>query len=155
MSRAVRLPKTAAALAEAVAVVLELPDGRTQEIDLRGRILGTDASARRLFAIQPRHVQLVGAEGPARARAARVRGVRRAWQGTKPDRWLTVTTPKPTRPVYVGTARQIFYLSNKHGKGKHTYVHDFEHPAPAAYRAGPNWFFVGGAKRVTGRGIEH
>ncbi len=155
MSRSVRLPKTAAALAEAIAVVVELPDGSTREIDLRGRILGTDAGGRRLFAIQPRRVQLVGAEGPARAHGARARDIRRAWQGAPVDRWLTVTTPKPGRAVYVGTARQIFYVSNKHGRGTHTYVHDFEQPAPSAYRAGPNWFFVGGAKRVTGRGIEH
>ena len=155
MSRNVRLPKTAAALAEALAVIVERPNGAIEEIDLRGRILGTDGGARRLFAIKPRRLQLVGAEGPSRTRGARARDIRRSWQGAPVDQWLTVQTPKPTRPVYVGTARQIYYRSNKHHRGRTNYVHDFEHPAPSVYRAGPNYYFVGGAKRVTGKGIEH
>jgi hypothetical protein len=155
MSRRVRLPRTAAALAEALAVVLELPDGSTAEFDLSGRILATDASRTRLFAVRPKSVRVLEPDALPRARGARARAVRKEWQGQPVDSWLAVTTAAAGRALYIGTARRIFYRSNKHGRRAQPYVHDFGSPAPSVYRAGPNWFFVGGAKRITGRGIEH
>ncbi len=146
-----QLPRTAAALGEALAVVVEQPSGRLAALSLAGRILGTDAGARRLFAVQPAHLEQVSE--PQR-RGAREREVRRGWQGADVERWLRVRIRAPTGARYVGTARRIFYRSNKHGGGLATYVHDFESPAPAVFRAGPNWFFVGGKKHITERGIE-
>lgn len=152
--RGVRLPRTAALLAEALAVELERPDGARVELDLRGRILGTDASRTRLFAVKPRKVRVLAEGELERARGARARAVRREWQGQAVDRWVAVTTPAPGRAVYIGTARRIFYRSNKKGGRAQDYVHDFGAPAPAVYRAGGNFFLVGGSKHVTARGIE-
>lgn len=152
--RGVRLPRTAALLAEALAVELERPDGERVEVDLSGRILGTDASRTRLFAIRPRRARVLAEGELERARGARARAIRRQWQGESVDQWIEVVTPAPKRPVYVGTARRIYYRSNKHGRRAQTYVHDFGTPAPAVYRAGGNFFLVGGRKHVTSAGIE-
>jgi len=153
--RGIRLPKTGALLAEAVAVDLETPRGEVRTLDLRGRVLGTDASATRLFALEVRRAQALEPGGIARARGVRARAVRSAWQGAPVDRWVEIATPAPRRPVYVGTARRIYYRSNKHGARRaRTYVHDFGQPAPAVYRAGGSYFLVGGGKHVTGKGIE-
>lgn len=148
-----QLPKTAAALAEAVAVVIERPSGVLSEVDLRGRILGTDAEARKLFAILPRRI--APAPAPARTRGGRPGAVRKAWQGASVDHWFSVQTPAPRAARHVGTARRIYYRSGKRGGRVHLYVHDFGSPGPAAYRAGPNWFFWGGKKHVSWRGIEN
>ncbi len=152
--RGVRLPRTAALLAEAVAVELDRPDGARIEVDLSGRILGTDSSRTRLFAIKPRRARVLAEGELERARGTRARAIRKEWQGEAVDRWIEVTTPAPRRAAYLGTARRIYYRSNKHGRRMQTYVHDFGTPAPAVYRAGPNFFLVGGKKHVTSAGIE-
>ncbi len=153
--REIRLPKTGALLAEAVAVDLETPLGEAKTVDLRGRALGTDAGATRLFAIVVRRARELSPSEIGRARGVRARAVRSAWQGAPVERWIELTTPMPRRPVYVGTARRIYYRSSKHGAVRaRTYVHDFGQPAPAVYRAGESYFLVGGRKRITGRGIE-
>ncbi len=153
--RAIRLPRTGALLAEALALVVEDLEGHERTLDLRGRVLGTDAGATRLFALRVRRARELGQEGPARARGARARNLRREWQGKPVDRWLEITTPAPRRPVYVGVAQKVYYRSDKHGGRKHSYVHEFDAPRPAVYRASGNYYLVGGAKRVTGKGIEH
>jgi hypothetical protein len=153
--RGIRLPKTGALLAEAVAVDIDTPQGEAKTVDLRGRALGTDAGATRLFAIAVRRARELAPEDIGRARGVRARAVRSEWQGAPVERWIEITTLAPKRPVYVGTARRIYYRSNKHGARRpRTYVHDFGQPAPAVYRAGESYFLVGGRKRVTGRGIE-
>ena len=153
--RAIRLPKTGALLAEAVAVDLELPGGEARTVDLRKRSLATDAGATRLFAIAVGRARELAPEDIDHARGVRARAVRSGWQGAPVDRWIEITTPMPKRPVYVGTARRIYYRSMKHGAVRaRTYVHEFGQPAPAVYRAGESYFFQGGRKRVTARGIE-
>lgn len=133
---------------------LDQADGARVELDLRGLILGTDASRTRLFAVKPRKVEVLVDGELERARGARARAIRREWQGQGVDRWIAVETRAPGRGEYLGTARRIFYRSNKHGGRVQTYVHDFGTPAPAVYRAAGNFFLVGGSKHVTARGIE-
>lgn len=152
MASRVSLPKKAALLAEALRLLVENPEGKPKTYSLRGRLLGTDAGRRRLFAIRP--ARAVASQPPGRSGQG-VASMRRDWQGAPVDRWLCLQTEAPRHPVYLGTARRIFYRSDKQGGKSASYFHDFSSPAPAVYRAGPNFFLVGGKKRLTARGIEH
>ena len=104
--RRLRLPRTAALLAEAVAVELDRPDGARVELDLGGLILGTDASRTRLFAVKPRRLEVLAEGELEQARGARARAIRREWQGQAVDRWIAVTTRAPGRGKYLGTGRR-------------------------------------------------
>lgn len=152
--RRLHLPKTAALLAEAIAVDVETPEGEQATVDLRGLLLGTDADATRLFAVAARRARTIAPERIARARGVRARAVRHEWQGEPVDTWIEVRAQAPGRAQYLGTARRIFYRSDKKDGRRRTHVHDFGRPAPALYRAGPHFFLLGGKKRVTARGIE-
>ena len=145
----IAIPQKAALLAEALAVEVERGD-RVRSYDLRGRILGTDAGGTRLFAIRPSSLEPAGA--PAGGRGARM--VRESFQGEASSGWLAVRARIPAAARHLGTARRIFYRSDKHGGRRASYVHEFSSPAPAVYRAGSHFFFVGGRKRVGSRGIE-
>lgn len=150
--KSIRLPKTAALLAEALQVTVETPRGSERTYDLSGRILGTDASATRLFAVRPQRAHAVA--HPERARGLQARALRQAWQGTEVDQWIEVSVRAPLRPVHLGTAREIYYRSSKHTGQLTNYVHHFSSPAPAVYRAAGNFYFIGGKKHITHRGIE-
>jgi hypothetical protein len=153
-ARRIRLPKTAALLAEALAVDVETVGGVQRTVDLSGRILGTDAGATRLFAVKVRRARSLEPEAISRARGVRARAVRQSWQGQRLEQWIEIQTALPRRAIYLGTARRIYYRSDKLGRRRQAYVHEFSKPAPAVYRAQGNYFILGGKKRITPRGIE-